>query len=368
MPPPVVLHVAQPTEAGVARCVASYARHQRDLGWQVHVACPPEGRLGDDLREADISIVAWEAERSPAWSTGGEIRRLRTIIDRIDPHLVHLHSSKAGLAGRLATRGRRPTLFQPHGWSFAATSGILRSLSARWERVGARWADRVVCVSEQEKRDGTAVGVKARWVVVPNGVDVDAFSPSSAGQRVEARRRLDLPVDASVAVTVGRLVEAKGQRALVEAWRSVAARHPSALLVIVGDGPDRSRLEELAPPSIRFVGDQRDVSAYLAAADVFVQPSASEAMSLALLEAMAAGLGVVATDVGGAKEAVVEGAGAVVAVGDVDALGRAIAARLSDTALSTAEGGVARRTAEARFDGTRAAERIATLSLEVIGR
>ncbi len=334
----------------------------------MHVACPPSGRLVDDLREAGIAVVDWEAERSPAWSTGSEIRRLRGIVDRLDPDLVHLHSSKAGLAGRLATRGRRPTLFQPHGWSFAATSGLLQTLSARWERIGARWADRVVCVSDQEKTDGVRIGVKARWVVIPNGVDVDAFAPADAAQRAEVRRRLDLPADRPVAVTVGRLVEAKGQRVLVEAWHSVVAEHPDALLVIVGDGPDRPQLERLAPPSIRFVGDQRDVPTYLAAADVFVQPSASEAMSLALLEAMAAGLGVVATDVGGAREAVVEGAGVVVAVGDTAALGRALANRLGDPALAISEGAVARRTVEQRFDRTTAADRIATLASEVIGR
>ncbi|NEA48622.1 glycosyltransferase, partial [Streptomyces sp. SID10815] len=69
----------------------------------------------------------------------------------VRPDLVHAHSAKAGLAGRLAVRGRIPTVFQPHAWSFEAVGGATAALALRWERWGTRWAARTVCVSEAER-------------------------------------------------------------------------------------------------------------------------------------------------------------------------------------------------------------------------
>ena len=89
---------------------------------------------------------------------------------------VHLHSSKAGLAGRLALRCRVPTLFQPHAWSFDAVDGLARRGALAWERWATRWAAAVVCVSAAERDSGIRLGVRARYEVVPNGVDLDKFA------------------------------------------------------------------------------------------------------------------------------------------------------------------------------------------------
>lgn len=80
------------------------------------------------------------------------------MIGRLRPDVLHAHSAKAGLAGRLAVRGGVPTVFQPHAWSFDAVGGATAALALRWERFGARWADRVLCVSEAERRAGEAEG------------------------------------------------------------------------------------------------------------------------------------------------------------------------------------------------------------------
>ena len=80
--------------------------------------------------------------------TVGETQRLRRLISQVDPDVVHLHSAKAGLAGRLAVRGTRPTLFQPHGWSWLAARGATARGALAWERLAARWTD-VSCASER---------------------------------------------------------------------------------------------------------------------------------------------------------------------------------------------------------------------------
>jgi glycosyltransferase involved in cell wall biosynthesis len=178
---------------------------------------------------------------------------------------------------------------------------------------------------------------------VPNGVDTDHFTPQD---RSSARARLGLP-GAPLVVCVGRLSEQKGQDVLLRAWPQVTARVPGARLVLVGEGPWRDRLAAAAGDGVVLAGNSDDPRRWYAAADVVVVPSRWEGMALVPLEAGASGRSVVITDVAGAREAVVPGTGAVVAVEDVDALAGALATRLLDPAAADGEGAAARRHVEA---------------------
>lgn len=171
------MHVTQPTSGGVAQVVADLARVQLADGHDVAVACPGDDGFAERLGAGGIRTVTWDATRSPGRSLVSEVRALARIFSAEAPDLVHLHSSKAGLAGRLALRGRIATVFQPHAWSFEAVEGVMRSASLRWERLGARWTDRIVCVSEAERQLGGELGITARWAVVVNGVDTERFQP-----------------------------------------------------------------------------------------------------------------------------------------------------------------------------------------------
>ncbi|RKT55438.1 glycosyltransferase [Saccharothrix australiensis] len=357
-----VVHVSQPVTAGVAAVVRQLAVAQRDRGWSVSVVCPP-GWLPDRLREDGVDVRDWPALRSPGPRTAGEAVRLRRILDEVDPDAVHLHSSKAGLAGRLALRGRRPTVFQPHLWSFQTARGPLRLATALWERLAARWAHQLVCVSDDELAVGRANGIGTPAEVVCNGVDTTALRPRS---RVAARRRLGLP-DVPTAVCVGRLAHLKGQDQLLAAWPSVLAAVPDARLVLVGDGPLRDRWRASADHgSVCWWGHDAAVADFYTAADVVVVPSRAEGMALVPLEAMASGRAVVAFDVGGVRQSVGD-AGAVVPAGDVPALAEAIAARLADPLLAADEGLTGRRRAEVLFDVGRVADQVATLVDKLVG-
>jgi glycosyltransferase involved in cell wall biosynthesis len=322
-----ILHVAQPTDGGVAVVAAQLAAHQIGLGWSVTVACPqlepaPEPRTGapDDsantsarrsswlaeaARAGGARVLGWEATRSPGRSVFDEAGRLRELIRQVEPDLVHLHSSKAGLAGRLALRGSRPTVFQPHAWSFEAVSGSTRVAAVRWERWATRWTDLTVCVSAQEQQDGERAGVRGRYAVVPNGVDQDVFVP---GSRADARAGLGLPTTGPLALTMGRLCPQKGQDLLLEVWPQVLDRVPDARLALVGDGPDRERLAALIAAQPRLAGTvllpgaTTDTRSWYQAADLLVVPSRWEGMALAPLEAMACGCPVVAFEVAGMRE------------------------------------------------------------------
>ncbi|MEN3356148.1 MAG: hypothetical protein V7637_130 [Mycobacteriales bacterium] len=360
-----VLHVSQPTEAGVARVIGYLLADQLRAGWDVLTACPPDGPLAEDTRRLGARLVPWPATRRPGAAVPGEVLRLARLIARVRPDIVHLHSSKAGLAGRLALRGRVPTVFQPNGWSFLAATGALRPAVLAWERYAVRWAHRVVHVSQRECTDAEELGIRGRGVVVPNGVDLRTFTAQDDAAR--ARARVDLGLGTGpIAVCVGRLCRQKGQDLLFAGWPRALAAAPAAQLVLVGDGPDRAALEAAAPRGVVFAGGTDDPRPWYAAADVVVLPSRWEGMSMVQLEAMASGRCLLATDVGGAAEALPDGA-LVLPVGDAAAFGAALAARLAQPDLVAAEAAAARERARGTYDVRRTATRIREIYAEVVG-
>ncbi|CAM5492204.1 Glycosyltransferase family 4 protein OS=Streptomyces tendae OX=1932 GN=GUR47_08940 PE=4 SV=1 [Streptomyces tendae] len=298
---PRVLHLTQPVDGGVARVVTDLTRAQLASGLRVAVACPG-GDLADRLRALGADVRHWPATRSPGPSLVPEVRRLVRVVEDVRPDLVHAHSAKAGLAGRLAVRGRVPTVFQPHAWSFEAVGGAAARLALGWERWSARWTARTVCVSEAERLRGVRAGLRGPWAVIPNGVDVTRVSADAPGDVAGVRQRHGVGSRTPLVVCVGRLCRQKGQDVLLSAWEPVLARVPGARLVLVGDGPDRARLAARAPASVLFTGAVADAAAWYRAADLVVLPSRWEGMALAPLEAMACGRPVVVTDVDGARE------------------------------------------------------------------
>jgi glycosyltransferase involved in cell wall biosynthesis len=302
-----VLHAVQPTDAEVAGYVAAVAADQLARGWRVVVACPGGGRLAAELTAYGVPRLHWPAIRSPGADTVPETRRLGQVIRAVRPDVVHLHSAKAELVGRLALRGARPTLFQPHGWSWLAVRGAAARATLAWERVAARWTDMVVCVGEGEAALARHRQVDARHVVVRNGVDLARFTPTGEQTRAATRDRLGMGAEVPLSVCVGQVTRQKGQDALLAAWPQVRRRCPGAELCIVGDGSLLPTLRCWAPLGVRFVPPVTDPRPWYAAADVVVLPSRWEGLSLTLLEALASGCPVVVSDIPGLAEAITTG-------------------------------------------------------------
>jgi glycosyltransferase involved in cell wall biosynthesis len=359
-----VLHVTQPTDYGVAHYVRDVVAGQVAAGWTVEVACPNHGALRDQIVASGARHVPWTATRSPGPGVVHEAARLRRVVQLSRPDVIHLHSSKAGLAGRAAIRRSHPTIFQPHAWSFLAGAAPVRAAARQWERQASRWSDAIVCGSRGEQRNGVRAGIDARWHVVPNAIDVAQFPVAGPRERDHARSVLGLGNELLV-VCVGRLCHQKGQDVLLEAWPAVRAAVPTAQLVLVGDGPDRSHIDRHLPAGVSLAGHQDDVRPWLWAADVVAQPSRYETMALSMLEAMASGRSVVAADIEGAREALGPergvAAGGLVTPDDPAGLGVSLVRRLTTPGLAAAEGLLARRRVEARYDA-----RAVTVGLEAV--
>jgi glycosyltransferase involved in cell wall biosynthesis len=322
--------------------------------YDVVVAAQGEGPLKTAVEAAGARYVAlrWVG-RAVGWRDALGLIELVRLFRRERPAAVHLNSSKMGLLGRLAGwLARVPVrIFTVHGWAFAAHHGAAAT-AYRWaERAARPFGTAIVCPVEQVRRMGIAAGTcdEARSVVIHNAVDA-AAAPVAA-----------LDADVPTIVSVGRLHEPKDFATLARALRSLPAAGWSA--EIVGDGPDRPAVErelregELTA-AVRLVGERTDVPRRLADADVFVLSSRSECMPISVLEAMAVGLPVVASAVGGVPEMVVDGeTGYLVAPGDDRALGAALARLVADPDLRRRMGAAGRARVQERFDlpGFRAA-------------
>jgi glycosyltransferase involved in cell wall biosynthesis len=252
-------------------------------------------------------------------------------------------------------------LFQPHGWSWLAVDGPLRTASLAWERAAAYRTDLIVCVGDAEAQQGRAQGVRGRYAVVRNGVDLTRFRSAGPATQAVARRHLGLPESGPLAVCVGRLTRQKGQDVLLSAWARVHAQCPRARLALVGGGD----LPLLAAPNVLLAGPVEDVRAWLAAADVVVLPSRWEGLSLAVLEALAVGRSVVVSDIPGLAEAVGPGTGVRVPPEEPVALAAALIERLRDPDRTRAEGAAAARHATA-FDQRLTFDRLAAETAAVV--
>lgn len=259
------------------------------------------------------------------------VGRVRTLLHAVRPDVVVGHDYKADLVLRRAAKAESlPWVAIVHGYT--AEDRKVRLFEAL-DRRAIRHASAVVVVSEGGREQVVAAGVEpARVHLIPNGIDVDAVRTAANEGRARLRAEWGLGPEHIALLALGRLSPEKGHRHLLEAVRRLPASElPHLSVLLVGDGPERAALEALAQgdPRVRFLGWRTDPHACLGAADLFVLPSLREGLPLALLEALAVGLPVVATAVGGVPDALQQGAlGTLVPPGDAAALGAALRASL----------------------------------------
>jgi len=228
--------------------------------------------------------------------------------------LVATHTSKGGFIGRLAAKaaGAPCVVHHAHGFAFRETQKPwLQRCYAVLERVAARACNLIVSVSEEHRQGGIRQRVAApeKIVTVLNGIQVEGIGRTSAA---DARRMLGLETEDVLIGVASRLAEKKGVEDLIAAFPEIHRTHPNTRLVLLGEGPFRQELEQRAQQTgladgIHFTGFRDNVPDLLAAFDIIAQPSISEGLSIAVLEAMAAGKPVVACDIQGNREVIASG-------------------------------------------------------------
>lgn len=258
------------------------------------------------------------------------LRRIRELVERHSPDIVQTHAVKSHFLLYLSRvwRQRRWVAFH-HGYT---TTDAKDRLYSQLDRGSLRAAARVFTVSEAFKLQLVARGVRASRIdVVQNAVNLTWANSVRDLDREAIRARLGIAPEARVLLAIGRMSLEKRHSDLIEAYHLLRRENGHLRLILVGDGPERGRLEASAGEGVLFTGQIQDTSIYYAASDMMVLPSLTEGSPNVLLEAMAVGVPAVATRVGGIPEIVTAGESAVlVAPCDPAALAHAIRELLED--------------------------------------
>ena len=340
-----------------------------ERGYAVHAISSSGPELQEFAASEPVRVHAVEMPRriTPLADLRA-LARVVSVLRRIRPDIVHAHTPKGGLLGMIAARlaGVRKRVYHVHGLPFVTRSGWRRRLLTTTEWISCTLATDVLCVSHGVARqlveDGLCAPERARVLAGGsiNGVDAQRFKPSDPSARRAARTRLGLPPEGPVGGYVGRLATEKGIRELAAAWRVVSERHPDARLLLVGPVEDNDPvptevLEALRrDPRVRMHGADWNTPPLYAAMDVVVLPSYREGLPVVPLEASAAGVPVISSDIPGSREAVADGiSGLLVPPRDEGALAGALERYLGDPDLAARHGTEARRRAVELFSPER---------------
>ena len=325
---------------GLERLLVEFGRHRNPERFHCEfLALDAVGTPADDLRLMGFNVTSVAAE------TSGKLGRLQNLVRRFRDgqfDVVHTHNTLAHFYGSPAAHlaGVPVVVNSQHG------RGCGKTWKARLQfRLANRWADRVVGVSEDAarlcQRDDrrSAERITAIW----NGIDVDRFDFRG-------------PSHEPVAISVARLSKEKDFETLLRAVWILIKEYPDFRLKLVGDGAERPKLEALARDlklerNVEFLGERNDIPDLLRQADFFVSSSTTEGISLTILEAMAVGLPVVTTNVGGNPEIVVEGGtGRLVSPRSPDELALAMRQMLADRDAWPVMGQLGRQRVEKHFN------------------
>jgi len=345
-----ILHVITRLDrGGSSDCTLLQAIGAVRRGHRVTLACGPSRKPSPLLSEARrasgleiVDVPELRRELSPLHDVRTLLFLLRLLRSRRFD-VVHTHTSKAGALGRIAAAlsSRVPVVHQPHGHLFYGYHGPIGSrLVILAERILAPLARRQIVLSWRgaEEHLARGVGRPGQFTVVRSGIDLRPFRAASA-RRVACRARLGLRDDEFAVGTLCRLEPIKGAGDLLRGFLLASTSRPRLRLILAGDGPLKDDLLAAARRAgasdrIRLTGSWVAAPDFLPALDLFALVSHNEGMGRALVEAMAAGVPVLATNVGGMPEVLEEGrAGLLVPPGDEEAIGRAIARLLDDATL-----------------------------------
>lgn len=330
----VVHAVISLAPGGLERQVLNLVLASGNFSQPAHVICMQE--RGDLAQAAPQQITCLEKSKGGFFRT---LIQMRRTLRRIGCDVLHTHQIGPLVYGGLAAKAL------PHVVVVHTQHGRFQQSSLRqrlFRNIASHCVDKFCCVSSDIRDQVSSMRMvsESKLAVVSNGIDVDRFSSLPDSGCI--RDSLGIPADALVIGTVGRLAKVKRHDRLLKAFFDVRSKLPQLHLLIVGDGPQRSSLENLADQlglasHTHFVGFQEEVAPYLAAMNVFVQTSETEGMPIAILEAWASNCPVVATRVGGVPELIDDGkTGLLCEFGDHPSLVRAIDRLLHDPDLTAA--------------------------------
>lgn len=300
-----VIHVVYTFKTGgMEKGIATIVRHASERFEHVILCLHSSGETALLLPQGTLVKELYK----PSGNSPRFLLKLARTLRSLKPAIVHARNW-GGTDGIIAARlaGIRTTIQGEHGWEIDDPEGI-NSKRLKIRRVFDRWTQEYTCVSQHlEQWLYHTVKVKKPVTQIYNGVDTERYCPGDSDSKMKVRTELGIAPTTFVIGIIGRLDPIKDHPTLIQAVRDLSISCPDVKLLIVGEGPERPRLETLQDEHCLLLGNRLDVPAILQTLDVFVLPSFNEGISNTILEAMATGIPVIATEVGGNPELVSNG-------------------------------------------------------------
>jgi glycosyltransferase involved in cell wall biosynthesis len=353
----IALAVTLAEIGGVQVFLLEFAQYLQKKGHEVTLIAGPGEWLAKQAKTLQIPFIRLKHMRREIhpWHDTLAILELSKIFRSEKYDAVHLNSTKMGILGSIASHLPH-TVYRIGGWVF------LESLPA-WkkqvyitaERFSARFKDTIICVNPSDVTAAQRLAIKPKKeiICVPNGVDLPRFETRLLSKQ-ESRTKLGLKQDRIIIGSVSNFYAPKNIPAYIDTIRDVINQNPLLHFVLIGDGPERKLIEQKIKDlnltdSITLVGEKNNASSLLRAFDIFTLPSTKEGMSWALLDAMAAALPCIATDVGAAKWMLGDTAGIIVPPSDTQTLSKAILELTNDESKRNQLGQNAKEAVQNRF-------------------
>jgi Glycosyltransferase len=301
-----IMHVSQ-SNGGVAKYLQMLFKYMNRSRYEQILVYPNEysdeeknfNNLVDKIEFIDINREI---------SLKGDIKaliQLYKVIKKYNPDLIYVHSSKAGALGRIVNiLTRKPIIYNPHGWAFNMGSSNKKKVIYKLiEKILAKKCDQIIAISEQEKKSALSNKIceEEKIQVIFNGIDVEEYE-NSIIDKYKCRKKLGIPNDSVVIGMVGRISKQKAPDTFIKVAAKIKKKLPNAFFVIVGDGDERKKIEELIDKlglrdSILIAGWVKNSYEYIQAFDVAMLLSRWEGFGLAIAEYMISKKPIIATNV-----------------------------------------------------------------------
>jgi glycosyltransferase involved in cell wall biosynthesis len=356
----IALAVTLSEIGGVQVFLLGFAQYLKKMGHEVTILAGSGSWLSEQAKTQGIDFIRLNHMRrdiSPFQDILA-IQELNQLFRQHNFDAVHLNSTKMGVLGSIAGHIAKVNrvVYRIGGWVFLENlPQWKRQIYIYAERFTARFKDVIICVNPSDELEAAkhAIKPKNKVITIPNGIDFARFE-SNLLSKNEARTKLDLKQEGIIIGSISNFYAPKNIPAYIDTIRDVIDQNPSLHFVLIGDGPERKIIEQKITDlnltdSITLVGEQNNASSLLRAFDIFTLPSTKEGMSWSLLEAMAASLPCIATDVGAAKWMLGDTAGIIVPPSNTQALSKAILELVNNESKRNQLGQNAKEAVQNRF-------------------
>lgn len=333
-----ILHVAQ-AAGGVDRYIRMLFKYMDHDKFENILVCSHDFKREDYNGLAD-GFEYVDMDRAIGSNDLKAMRAVRKLIKKYNPDIVYAHSSKAGAIARVANINlKAKCIYNPHGWAFNMRNDKA-GLYEKIERLAAPFCNKIICISESEKQSAIEKNICGgdKLQVIVNGIDIDEYEQRRVvGLSTVSRKSCGIDKDAFVVGMVGRISMQKAPDVFIEVAREIKSSIPNAHFIIVGDGPDRKKIEDYAQEHsipLFISGWMENASDYIDLFDVALLLSRWEGFGLAIPEYMLARKPVVATRVDAIPEIVLDGEnGLLVEADDAEKAAEAVLRLYGDNAL-----------------------------------